>query len=162
MEPSYISRQEYNNSIYQRDGPAPRVPQSIYTDKALTSDVGLTIAEFMLTPNIPESEQDKFKQFSVMYCNIMALGNIKSYERFAMICAFEEICILLEWGDYERANQLMAEELMMMQSSRSIDAVNLLYGQHGVDRREIVDNEIAKKKHLGLTQRITSAIRGGK
>jgi len=127
-----------------------------------STDIGITIAEFMLTPNIPQTEQEKFKEYSVMYCNIMALGNIKRHERFEMICAFEEICIMLEWGDYERAHQLMAMELMMMQSSRSIDAVGLLYGQRGVDRKEIIENEIAKKKRESLTSKIVGAFGGKK
>jgi len=126
------------------------------------TEIGQTVAEFMLTPNIPQSEQDKFKEYSIMYCNIMALGNIKRHERFEMICTFEEICILLEWGDYERAHQLMAMELMMMQSSRSIDAVGLLYGQRGVDRKEIVENEIAKKKKQSLSNKIVNALGGNK
>jgi len=126
-----------------------------------STNVGISIAEFMLTPSIPESEQEKFKDFSIMYCNIMALGYIERHERFAMICTFEEICILLEWGAYDRAHQLMAQELMLMQSSRSVNAVNLRYGLRGVDRKEIVESggvgTVSQKK--SLTNRITGAIK---
>jgi len=114
----------------------------------------------MLTSAIPESEQEKFKNFSIMYCNIMALGYIERHERFAMICTFEEICILLEWGAFERAHQLMAEELMLMQSSRSINAVNLRYGLRGVDRKEIVESGVGSvQQKKSLTSRITGAIK---
>ena len=126
------------------------------------ADVGITIAEYLLSPAIPISQQEKFKEFSIMYCNIMALGNIARHERFSMICVFEEIAILLEWGAYERAHQLMAMELMMMQSSRSIDAKGMMYALRGVDRRELVGDlvENAKMKK-SLTGRVVSAIRPG-
>ncbi len=124
------------------------------------TDVGITVAEYLLSPAIPISEQEKFKEFSILYCNIMALGNIERHERFAMICAFEEIAILLEWGAYERAHQLMAMELMMMQSSRSIGAMGMMYALRGVERKELVGDIVENiKKKKSLTGRVVSAIK---
>lgn len=125
-----------------------------------STDVGITVAEYLLSPAIPVSEQEKFKEFSILYCNVMALGNIERHERFAMICSFEEIAILLEWGAYERAHQLMAMELMMMQSSRSIGAMGMLYGLRGVERKEIVNDLVEQSKaKKSLTSRVVSAIK---
>jgi len=127
------------------------------------ADVGITIAEYLLSPAIPISEQEKFKEFSILFCNIMALGNITRPELFAIHCAFEEIAILLEWGAYERAHQIMATELINMQASRSIGAMGMMYALRGVERKELVGDIVEKTKaKQSLTSRVVSAIKPNK
>ena len=87
----------------------------------LDTDIAVTTAQFMLSPDIPPTERKHFEKFYLMFSKIMALGNIKEYHVLSILIAFEEVCILLEMGLYDDARKLMGKELMKMQVSRSVD-----------------------------------------
>lgn len=121
-------------------------------------DTALTVAEFILDPSIPPKERKYFDQYYVMFTNIMALGNIKRREVFAMLIAFEEICMLMEMGLYQEARNIMGRELMKMQVSRSIDGFQTLFGQQGIQRTEHIERVISRsKRKTGLMGRIAGA-----
>ena len=109
-------------------------------------EAALTVAQFVLSPDIPPSERRHFEKFYLMMSKIMALGNIKRYDIFPLIIAFDEICMLLEIGLYEEARQLMGKELMKMQASRSIDGFWTLYGQQGIQRSEHIEKVMQNRR----------------
>jgi len=115
-------------------------------NKDSISDEALTVAEYVLDPSIPQREKKYFDQYYVMFNNIMALGNIKRREVFAMLIAFEEICMLMEMGLYQEARNIMGRELMKMQVSRSIDGFQTLFGQQGIQRTEHIQRVISRSR----------------
>jgi len=127
--------------------------------------ISQTMAEFMLSPNIPETEKVAFKKFAVMFGQTMALTNIKRHERVEWVIAMKQIVMLQEVGDYETARAYMGEYLMIAQLSRSIDAVNMLYGMQGITRTTIehleppktTDEQPIKK---GFFAKLVSGLRG--
>ena len=126
----------------------------------LQRDVALTTIEYMLDPSIPAKERKYFEKFYVMFTNIMALGNIRRTEVFAILIAFEEICMLMEMGLYEEARQLMGRELMKMQVSRSIDGFQTLFGQQGIQRTEHIEKVITRaRKNKGVLGKVSGAFR---
>lgn len=148
-------------------GPIKR-EDSIKTEPLVNFDageVGITMAEFMLTPNIPESEREAFKKFAVMFNQVISLTNIKRWERVEWIIAFNEIVMLQEFGDYDTARAKMAEYLMIAQLSRSIDFGNVLYGMSGITRTTIEHLEPPKTTdetpvRKGIISRIVGGLRG--
>jgi len=115
--------------------------------------VGISLAEFLLSPNIPEAEKEKFRTFSVLFSNLIALGNIERWERVEYVCAFEEIMILLEIGAYERARQLQGLVLMELQLSRSIKAIGMITMSTSTTQRTLEEvhkeDKVVKKGILG-------------
>jgi len=124
-------------------------------------DVSLTAMEYMLDPSIPPEERQYFHKFYVMFTNIMALGNIQRKEVFAIILAFDEITMLMDMGLYSEARYIMGRELMKMQVSRSIEGFQTLFGQHGIQRTEHVEQVLERsKKRKGFFAGLGSAIKG--
>jgi hypothetical protein len=122
-------------------------------------DTALTVTQFMLSPDIPIAEKEHFSQFYLMFSKIMALGNIKRYDIFPLILAFEEICMLLEMGLYDEARKIMGKEIMKMQCSRSVEGFQTLYGQQGVQRHEQIERIYARRQKRSLSGRISGAFR---
>ena len=128
--------------------------------------ISQTMAEFLLSPNIPESERLAFKRFSVMFGQTMALTNIKRHERVEWTIAFKQIVMAQQMGDYELAREMMGEYLLTAQISRSIDGLNMLYGMQGVTRTTIEhleppalkSEDVPMKK--GFFSKLVSGLRG--
>lgn len=126
--------------------------------RGTVGDESLTVAEYVLDPSIPAKEKKYFDQYYVMFTNIMALGNIKRREVFAMLIAFEEICMLMEMGLFQEARNIMGRELMKMQVSRSIDGFQTLFGQQGIQRTEHIERVIARSRgKKGFLGKLASA-----
>jgi len=128
-------------------------------------EVATTVAEFLLSPSIPESERASFKKFAVMFSHIIALTNIDKWERVEWVCALRVITMLLEQGDYESAHALEAEYLMLAQLGRSIGGLNMLYGLHGITKSTVEYLEPPQPKKTpevkrGLMSRIVGGLRG--
>ncbi len=126
----------------------------------LDTDIAVTTAQFMLSPDIPPSERKHFEKFYLMFSKIMALGNIKEYHVLSILIAFEEVCILLEMGLYDDARKMMGKELMKMQVSRSVDGFQTLYGQQGVQRTEEIQHIVQGQRRKSFTGRLKGAFRG--
>ena len=124
-------------------------------------EAALTVAQFVLSPDIPPSERRHFEKFYLMMSKIMALGNIKREDIFPIIMAFDEICILLEMGLYDEARKIMGKEIMKMQCSRSVDGFQTLYGQSGVQRSEQIERIYARRQKKTLSSRVSGAFRRG-
>jgi len=122
-------------------------------------DAALTVTQFMLSPDIPNAEKKHFEKFYLMFSKIMALGNIERRDIFAMTIAFDEICMLLEMGLYSTARQMMGRELMKIQLSRSVEGLQLLYGQQGVQRSEQVQHVMQQRRRKSLGGRIMGAFK---
>ena len=129
---------------------------------AFERDTALTVTEFMLSPDIPPRERVYFEQFYLMFSKIMALGNIKRSDIFPLIMAFDEICMFLEMGLYDEARKIMGRELMKIQSSRSVDGFQTLYGQQGVSRSEQIERIYARRQKRSLSSRIAGAFKRDK
>jgi len=125
-------------------------------------DSSLTAIEYMLDPSIPAKERKYFEDFYVMFTNIMALGNIQRREVFAIILAFDEICLLMNMGLYDEARYIMGRELMKMQVSRSVDGFQTLFGQHGIQRTEHIEKVLSRSRKQGVLERFTGALGGRK
>jgi len=123
-----------------------------YSD--VDKDEALTVAQFMLSPSIPPKQRKYFEQFYLMFSHIMALGNIERRDIFLLLLAFDEICLLLEMGLYDEARKLMGREMMKMQSSRSVGALQLLFGQQGIQRTESIQRILQQKNKKGLSGRL--------
>lgn len=112
----------------------------------LDMDVAVTVTQFLLKPDIPHEEKEYFKKFYLLFSKIAALGNITREDLFAFKLQFKIIAMLLENGLYDYAHELMAEYLMTLQLSRSVDGFWTLYGQRGVERVEQVNVTIPKPR----------------
>lgn len=119
-------------------------------------DSALTVTQFLLAPDIPPKERKYFEQFYLMFSKTMALGNIKRWDVFSIMLAFDEICMLLEMGLYDEARQLMGREIMKMQVSRSVDGFQTLYGR-GIDKREEVQRVLTRKRKKSLSGRLSGS-----
>ena len=125
------------------------------------TDSALTVTQFMLSPDIPPSERKHFEKFYLMFSKIMALGNIKRQDVFAILIAFDEICMLLEFGLYAEARQMMGKELMKIQVSRSIEGFQILYGQGGIQKSEHIERVMSRRRKKSWGSRILGGVRGG-
>jgi len=119
-------------------------------------DAELTTIQFMLSPDIPLTERKHFEKFYLMFSKIIALGNIKRQDIFALTIAFEEICMLLEIGLYDEARQMMGKELMKIQASRSIDGFQTLYGQHGIQKSESIERVMNQRNRSSRGGRLAN------
>ncbi|HDM25313.1 MAG TPA: hypothetical protein ENG24_01805 [Thermoplasmatales archaeon] len=119
----------------------------------LEKDIALTVTQFVLKPEIPQEEQIYFKKFYVLFSKIAALGNIERQDIIQFKILFKIIAILLENGMYDYAHELMADFLMTLQLSRSIDGFWTLYGQRGIERvehvRAVMERTRGKKSWVG-------------
>jgi len=102
----------------------------------IEKEVAVTVAQFVLKPDIPEEERAYFQRFYVMFSKIAALGNIKREDILSFKLTFKMVAILLENGIYDYAHELMGDFLMTLQLSRSVEGFWTLYGQRGVERTE--------------------------
>jgi len=129
-------------------------------------EISTTMAEFLLSPNIPPSERQAFKKFAVMFNQVIGLTNIKRWERVEWSIAFKQIVLLQEIGDYETARALMGEYLMMAQLGRSIDGMNALYCVPGITRTTVENlepprpREDVRPARKGIVSRIVGGVRG--
>jgi hypothetical protein len=123
-------------------------------------DVALTVTQFVLSPDVPPEEREHFRKFYLMFSKTMALGNIKRYDIFSLMLAFDEICILMDMGLYDESRQLMGREIMKMQASRSIEGFQTLFGQSGVARTETVQRILRQRSKSSFGGRILGAFRG--
>jgi len=124
-------------------------------------DVAITLTQYVLDPSIPTKLKEEFEEYWVMFCNIMALGQIDKWDIFAMLLAFDEICDYLNMGMYRDARMLMGRELMKMQATRSIGGKAMEYLLSRSEKLESVENLMTRKQRkTSITGRIASAIRG--
>jgi len=84
-------------------------------DVPTTDAEDITIAQFMLRPDIPQEQLDYFNQYYVMLGATMTQGFLKRWEQLEHKLAFDEICQLMNMGDYQFARQLMGKELFSLQ-----------------------------------------------
>jgi len=128
-----------------------------YVGEDLDKEVAVTIAQFVLKPDIPEQEKAYFQRFYVMFSKIAALGNIQRLDILSFKLTYKMVAILLENGVYEYAHELMGDFLMTLQLSRSVDGFWTLYGQQGVQRTESIEKIMAKTKRNTWTDKIKGA-----
>ena len=133
-----------------------RPTEEQYNQQPIGVDEALTVTQFMLSPSIPPRERRYFEQFYLMFSHIMALGNIQRRDIFLLLLAFDEICLLLEIGLYDEARKLMGREMMKMQASRSVDALQLLFGQQGIQRTESIQRVLRQKEKKGISGKLGS------
>jgi len=98
----------------------------------------ITVAQYLLSPDVPKSERKYFEKYCLMFSKTMALGNIEKRDIYAILIAFDEICMLLEMGLFEEARQIMGRELMKMQLSRSVGGFHTIWTSGGYSRQETI------------------------
>jgi len=125
-------------------------------------ETAVTVTQYILAPDIPPRERKYFEKYYLMFSKTMAQGNIKRWEVFSCMLAFDEICMLLDMGLYDDARQIMGREIMKMQCSRSIEGFHTLYGQSGVQRSEQIERILTQQRKRSFGSRITGAFRGRK
>jgi len=128
-----------------------------YVGEDLDKEVAVTIAQFVLKPDIPEQEKAYFQRFYVMFSKIAALGNIQRLDILSFKLTYKMVAILLENGVYDYAHELMGDFLMTLQLSRSVDGFWTLYGQQGVQRSESIERIMSKAKKNTWADRIKGA-----
>jgi hypothetical protein len=126
----------------------------------LDKEVAVTVAQFVLKPDIPQHERAYFQRFYVMFSKISALGYIKRNDILGFKLTFKLVAILLENGIYDYAHELMADFLMTLQLSRSVGGFWTLYGQQGIQRTEHIEGMRNKAKRQTLRGKISSALFG--
>jgi len=132
-----------------------------YIDE-LEKEVAVTVAQFVLKPDIPIRERAYFEKFYVMFSKLSALGNIEREDIISFKLTFKLVAMLLENGVYEYAHELMADFLMTLQLSRSIRGFWTLYGQRGIEATESIERIYgqAEKGRKGLRSKISRAVHG--
>jgi len=128
-----------------------------YVGEDLDKEVAVTIAQFVLKPDIPEQEKAYFQRFYVMFSKIAALGNIQRLDILSFKLTYKMVAILLENGVYDYAHELMGDFLMTLQLSRSVEGFWTLYGQQGVQRSESIERIMSKAKKNTWTDKIKGA-----
>ena len=123
----------------------------------MDKEVAVTVAQFVLKPEIPEREKAYFQRFYVMFSKLTALGNIQRQDILSFKLTFKIVAILLEKGIYDYAHELMADFLMTLQLSRSIDGFWTLYGQQGIHRTEEVQRIMGQQKKNTWGEKIKRA-----
>jgi len=123
----------------------------------LDRDMAVTVAQFMLDPDIPDTEKEHFQDFYVMFSKIAPLSNIERRDIYKHKVLFKLIAMLLNEGHSRFAHELMAEYLMELQLSRGIDALWTLYGQKGIQSVEYVEKMMQRQKKQGFMNRIRSS-----
>jgi len=131
-------------------------------EEDLDKAVAVTVAQFVLKPDIPARERAYFERFYVMFSKIAALGNIRREDILAFKVMYKMIAILLENGVYDYAHELMGEFLMTLQLSRSIGGFWTLYGQRGVERTEHIERIMSRVRKQSMASRIKSTLLGRK
>ena len=127
----------------------------------IDKEVAVTVAQFVLKPDIPEHEKAYFQRFYVMFSKIAALGNIERRDILTFKITYKMVAILLENGIYDYAHELMGDFLMTMQLSRSVGGFWTLYGQQGVQRTESIQKMMERRKKSSWGEKIKGAF-GGK
>jgi len=120
-------------------------------------EVAVTVAQFVLKPDIPDAERAYFQRFYVMFSKIAALGNIKREDILAFKLTYKMVAILLENGIYDYAHELMGDFLMTLQLSRSVEGFWTLYGQRGVERTEQIQRLMEKQKRKTFGEKLKGA-----
>jgi len=128
-----------------------------YIGEDLDKEVAVTVAQFVLKPEIPEQEKAYFQRFYVMFSKIAALGNIQRQDILSFKITYKMVAILLENGIYDYAHELMGDFLMTLQLSRSVDGFWTLYGQQGVQRTESIEKIMSRSKKGKWTEKIKGA-----
>jgi len=122
----------------------------------------ITVAQYILSPDIPEKERKHFEKYYVMFSKIMALGNIERQDVLAFLIAFDEVCMLLEMGLFEEARQIMGRQLMKMQLSRSIQGFHTIWTSGGYTRQERVEELLGEQQERTKTGKFKSFFKGKK
>jgi hypothetical protein len=125
--------------------------------------IGLSLAEFLTTANIPESEKENFQQWSITFCNLIAYGNIQRWERLEYIYLYEEVCLLYRFGDYTRARELQGLLLLQFMSSRSIDGLGIISQTTSTSTSTMQESYLEgerKVKDKGLLSKLKSMLGG--
>ena len=131
-----------------------------YGEDELGKEVAVTVAQFVLKPDIPEHERAYFERFYVMFSKIAALGCIRREDILAFQLTFKMVAILLENGVYDYAHELMGEFLMTLQLSRSVEGFWTLYGQQGVQRTESIEKIMNARKKATFGERVKTKFFG--
>jgi len=106
----------------------------------------ITVAQYLLSPDIPASERRRFEKYYMMFSKIMALGNIDKQDIYAILLAFDEICMLIEMGLFEEARQIQAREMMKMQLSRSVKGFHTIWTSGGYTRTETIQKMLEEQQ----------------
>ena len=122
-------------------------------------DAPLTVAQFVLSPNVPPKERKHFEKYQIMFSQTMALGNIDKEDVFPMLIAFDEICMLLEIGLFDIARQIMGREIMKMQLSRSIGGFQTIWSSGGIQKSEHIERVLSRQRKKSLGGKILGSFR---
>jgi len=145
----------------ERESEIRKLPLSEFTP----SEASATLAEFILSPSVSEEERDKFSEWAMLLGNMSVLSYLERHERLELIMGFRTVCILMNWGDYRTAHEIMAEMLFELMISRSIDAAGLIYGLQGISSKSVEFKNAPEQKQegrKGLVGRIAGMLKGGK
>jgi hypothetical protein len=123
----------------------------------------ITVAQYLLAPDIPVSERKSFEKYYLMFSKIMALGNIQPQHIMSFLIAFDEICMLLEMGLFEEARQLQGKQMMKMQLSRSIGGFHTIWTSGGYSRQEHIQEVLeGQQQQQEKTGRMKKFFKGRK
>ena len=128
----------------------------------INKEMAVTVAQFVLKPDIPSRERAYFQRFYVMFSKIAALGFIKREDILAFKLTYKMVAILFENGVYDYAHELMGDFLMTLQLSRSVGGFWTLYGQQGVQRTEHIERTKERSRKQSFSSKIKSAFSGAK
>ena len=122
-------------------------------------DTASTVAQFILTPDVPLSQRKYFEKYYLIFSKIMALGNIDRRDILPILWAFDEICLYMEMGMYDDARQLMAREITKMQASRSVGGFQTIWSSGSYSKTESIakalDMNQERSTKGGMLRRLT-------
>lgn len=127
---------------------------------AQLEEEAITVAQYLLSPDIPKPERQGFTKYYIMFSKIMALGNIEKSEIMSFLIAFDEICILLEMGLFEEARQLEGKQMMKMQLSRSVGGFHTIWTSGGYSKQEHIQEVLESQREKGETTKTRRLFKG--
>ena len=126
----------------------------VYQPTAQEYDMALTVTQFVLNPDVPPEQRKDFIKFYLMFSKTTATSYIEPEDIYRFKLRFRRIAMLYNRGEFEYANELIAEFLMELQLGRSIKGFWTLYGQHGVQRTEQIEKTFAQMQQNTTGERV--------
>jgi len=123
----------------------------------------VTLQQYIYEPSLSAPLRKKLMKYSAMYSNAISTGQIERWDIFSLMLAYWEICDLLDIGLWRDAYELIGEQLMIMEATKSIGGKGLELSLGSVIRSESIETELGKaKRKKSITGRIATALRGSK
>jgi len=88
---------------------------------AVYQDEAVTIAEFLLKPDVPQRHKNKFVKYWAFISHLSAVSNITSMDIHKYMIRMQRVAQLFNMGNYEYGYELCGRTMAELQFSRGKD-----------------------------------------